>query len=53
MLSPSKLAFCIYQNHKEQHCVDLIIILAMIEFGLWQMATLWLKCFVNKREKSF
>ena len=33
MLSNPELAFCIYQNHKEKHCVDLVNILAMIDNG--------------------
>ena len=31
MLSRPKLSFCIYQNRKEKHCVDLVNILAMID----------------------
>ena len=34
MLSNPELAFCIYQNHKEKHCVDLVNILAMIDNGI-------------------
>ena len=57
MLSPSKLAFCIYQNHKEKNCVDLGNILATIEFGkcptLWQMAILLLEIFCKLMLEKF
>ena len=66
MLSPPKLSFCINQNHKEKHCVDLVNILAMIDNGkfvnkiqiclrslLWQMAILWLEMFCKLMLEKF
>ena len=62
MRSLPKLAFCIYQNHKEKHYVDLVHILAMIDNGkqknfkcpiLWEMAIFWLDMFCKLMLEKF
>ena len=63
MRSLHKLAFCIYQNHKAKHYVDLVHILANRVCQentklfkcpiLWEMAILWLDMFCKLMLEKF